>query len=78
MPPEPSDSQSIPAVPSLKDTLYSELGTQFTQLLEQETSLPTETKSALVSLLHNADAGSGEILAALALSETTDKEVQGE
>ena len=64
--------------PGLKETLYSELGSQFTARLAQDGILPAAVQEALASLLTRSAVVSSDIVSALAATELEAVEVQGE
>lgn len=63
---------------SLKEILYAELGTQFTAMLAQDSSITTESSKALASMLGRPDVISTQILSALELRDPELEEVQDE
>ena len=77
MPTEPLPPDDAPPQ-SLKEILYSELGSQFTTILAQDSSFTTESRKALASLLGRPDVISAQILSALELRDPEIEEVQSE
>ncbi|WP_009962640.1 hypothetical protein [Verrucomicrobium spinosum] len=63
---------------NLKGSLYQGLGGEFAARLSADATMPDAAKAALIALLAKPVVISADILAALAIENPKEKEVQGE
>jgi hypothetical protein len=77
MPPESTSQEAIPPQ-SLKEILYTELGSQFKTNLASGSDLSTTSIGALVALLGHPGAIPTDILSALEFCDPESEEVLGE